>query len=222
MSSRESDIDQLLQARTYGADPFASFVERSRAGGLPEIQVSAVFGRALEIFARLLRAQLVLEVGTLGGYSAAWIACGLQPGGRIISLEIDAHHAEVARENLKSVGYGDVVDVRVGAALETLPTMHADASIAGKVDLAFIDADKQNNPHYLRHAADLARSGALVIVDNVVRSGGVLDADSTDPNIIGTREVLAALGADSRLTATALQTVGQKGHDGFALAFVTK
>ena len=220
MSSSEVDIDQLLQQLTFGEDPFASFVQRSRDAGLPEIQVSVVFGRALELYARLTAAEVVLEVGTLGGYSAAWIARGLLPGGRIISLEIDPHHAEVARENLASVDLGERVEIRVGAALDTLPAMYDDPAIAGQVDLVFIDADKRNNPHYLDHAVALARPGALLIVDNVVRSGGVLDPNSTDPNIVGTREVLRRLGSNPRLIATALQSVGMKGHDGYALAFV--
>ena len=220
MASRESEIDNLLQHSTFGDDPFESFVQHSRDGGLPEIQVSAVFGRALELFARLTAAEVVLEVGTLGGYSAGWIARGLVPGGRIVSLEIDPHHAEVARENLRGAGLGDVVNVIVGPALDTLPALHDDPSVAGRVDLAFIDADKQNNPHYVEHAVQLARPGALIIVDNVVRGGSVLDGDASDPNVRGSREVLQMLGSNSRLTATALQTVGVKGHDGFALAFV--
>jgi predicted O-methyltransferase YrrM len=220
MPSQESDVDHYLQLATFGEDPYGSFIERSRVGGLPEIQVSPVFGRLLEILTRLINARVVLEVGTLGGYSAAWIARGMQPGGRVISLEIDAHHAEVARENLASAGYGDVVDVRVGPALETLPTLRADDAVVGHVDLAFIDADKSNNPNYVTHAVELVRAGGLIIVDNVVRGGSVLGADSSDANVVGSRTVLELLGSHPRLTATGLQTVGIKGYDGFAVALV--
>ena len=221
MSSSEADIDRYLQRATFGDDPFDSFIQRSRDGGLPEIQVSVVFGRALELFARLCSAKVVLEVGTLGGYSAAWITRGLGADGRVTTLEIDAHHAQVARENLESVGLADRVNVIVGAALETLPLLHADPAIAGRVDLAFIDADKANNPFYVDHAVQLARPGALIIVDNVVRKGSVLDDTSADPSTVGTRRVLEVLGSHPRLSATALQTVGLKGHDGFAFAVVT-
>jgi predicted O-methyltransferase YrrM len=217
--TREADIDLFLQSRTFGDDPYGTFVERARAEGLPEIQVSVVFARALELFASLSCAELILEIGTLGGYSAAWMSRGLLDNGRIVTLEIDPHHAQVARDNLASVGLERIVDVRVGAALDVLPGLHDDQSIAGRVDMAFIDADKENNARYLEHAVQLARPGALIIVDNVVRSGGIID-DSDDPRIAGSREVLALLGSHPRLRATALQTVGTKGHDGFALAIV--
>jgi predicted O-methyltransferase YrrM len=219
--TRDADIDQFLQASTFGADPYAAFVERSRGGGLPEIQVSAVFARALELFTQLCHAELILEVGTLGGYSAAWMARAMSPSGRIITLEIDPHHAEVARENLHSVGFSEQVEVRVGAALDLLPALHDDPSILGHVDMAFIDADKENNARYLEHAVALARPGALIIVDNVVRGGGIIDVDDgSDARIAGSREVLKLLGSHPRLSATALQTVGTKGHDGFAMAIV--
>ncbi len=219
--SRESDVDQYLQNATFGEDPFHSFIERSLAAGLPNIQVSVVFARALELFARLRGAEMVLEVGTLGGYSAAWMSRGLTAGGRIVSLEIDAHHADVARDNLRSVSLDSVVDIRVGAALDVLPSLHDDASIAGKVDLAFIDADKENNARYVEHAVHLARPGALIIVDNVVRDGAIID-DTDDPRVVGSREVLALLGSHPRLRSTALQTVGTKGYDGFAIAVVVE
>ena len=220
MTERAPEIDQLLQSLTFGDDPFGTFIERSTSAGLPPIQVSAVFGQFLKLMARLTHADVVLEVGTLGGYSAAWLASGLAQGGRVISFEIDPHHAEVARENLVSVSLDDRVDVRVGAAMDNLPACHDDANVAGRVDVAFIDADKKSNPAYLDSIVPLCRPGAIVIVDNVVRGGAVLDSDSDDPNTTGTRDVLAMLGAHPRLTATALQTVGTKGHDGFAFAFV--
>ena len=193
MCPLETDVDLLLQSSTFGEDPFASFVERSRSAGLPEIQVSTVFGRFLELVTRLTSASLIVEVGTLGGYSAAWMARGFVGEGRIISLEIDAHHADVARENLRSVNLASRVDVRVGAALETFPRLREDAAIAGHVDLSFIDADKVNNPHYVNAAVELSRPGAVIIVDNVVRGGSVLDANSDNPMVVGSRDVLALL-----------------------------
>lgn len=220
MEAQPDVIDAYLQSATFGEDPFAGFIDRSRAAGLPEIQVSVVFGRLLELLVRLTGARTILEIGTLGGYSAAWMARGLASGGRIISCEIDPRHAEVARDNLASVGLDHAVEVLVGPALETLPGLYRDPEINNRVDLSFIDADKSNNPHYVDHAERLSRRGALIIVDNVVRHGSVLDASSTDANVKGTREVLELLGRHPRLTATALQTVGLKGHDGFAIALV--
>jgi predicted O-methyltransferase YrrM len=216
----EIQIDHLLQSATFGDDPYGYFLERSKSEGLPEIAVSVVFARLLEIFVRLTGATTILEVGTLGGYSAAWMARALPEGGRVLSLEIDSHHADVARQNLQQAGLADKVEVLVGPALETLPGFYNDASINNRIDLSFIDADKVNNPHYVDHAARLSRHGALVIVDNVVRQGRILDPKSEDPNISGTLEVLHLLGSHPQLTATAIQTVGLKGHDGFAVALV--
>jgi predicted O-methyltransferase YrrM len=220
VSQLEVDVDNLLQSLTFGDDPFGSFIGRSSAAGLPEIQVSTVFGRYLELLVRITGACLVLEVGTLGGYSAAWMARALEDGGRIISCEIDAHHAETARENLASVGLADRVDVRVAPALETLAALREDPTVAGHVDLAFIDADKENNANYLDLAVELAHQGTVLIVDNVVRDGGILDESSSDPRVVGTRAVLTRLGQHPRLRATAIQTVGAKHHDGFAIAVV--
>jgi predicted O-methyltransferase YrrM len=220
MTQLEIDVDSYLQLATFGEDPFAAFVERSTQAGLPQIQVSTVFGRFLELLTRITGATTVLEVGTLGGYSAAWMASALPAGGRITSLEIDPHHAATARENLASVGLADRVEIHVGPALETLVGLRGDATVAGRVELAFIDADKVNNAHYVNHVVELAKPGAVIIVDNVVRDGSVLDAATDDPTIVGTRAVLELLGSHPRLTATALQTVGMKHHDGFAMAIV--
>lgn len=220
MTETQSDVDRFLQQSTFGDDPYEAFIEGSRAAGLPEIQVSAVFGRALELLVQLTHASLVLEVGTLGGYSAAWMARALPLGGRVITLEIDPHHADVAAENLRSVGLGDRVEIRVGAAVDSLAAMESDPTIAKKVDLAFIDADKANNPRYVGFAVDLVRPGGLIIVDNVVRNGQVLNDASDDPTILGSRGALELLGSFPQLTATALQTVGVKGWDGFAIALV--
>jgi predicted O-methyltransferase YrrM len=213
-------VDLLLQHSTFGDDPYGGFLERSKSEGLPPIAVSPVYGRLLEILVRLVNASLIVEVGTLGGYSAAWMARAMAPAGRLVTLEIDLHHADVARANLDDAKLGANVDIRVGPALTSLDAMMGDTSINGLVDLSFIDADKANNPNYLDRLATLARPGGLIVVDNVVRSGGILDGASADPNIIGSRDVLAALGRHPRLVATAMQTVGIKGHDGFAIAYV--
>jgi predicted O-methyltransferase YrrM len=220
MSELEHDVDLLLQTLTFGEDPYAGFVARASAEGLPEIQVSTVFGRFLQLLVELTNARLVLEVGTLGGYSAAWMARALPDGGRIISCEIDPHHAEVAAANLRGAGLDGRVNIRVGPALETLEQLGGDSGVAGRVDLAFIDADKENNANYLDLAVGLAHSGTLIIVDNVVRAAGILDPFNSDPRIVGTRAVLQRLGEHPQLESTALQTVGIKGHDGFAIARV--
>ncbi len=220
MTELAPDIDHFLQSATFGEDPFADIAERSKKAGLPEIQVSAVFGRWLQLMARILHADVVLEVGTLGGYSAAWLASGIAQGGRVISFEIDPHHADVARENLASISLEDYVDVRVGPALDTIPLLHDDPHVAGRVDLAFIDADKQNNPSYLDLIVPLCRPGAVIVVDNVVRGGSIIDNSRDDVSTVGSRDVLHLLGRHPRLDATAMQTVGTKGHDGFAFAFV--
>jgi predicted O-methyltransferase YrrM len=220
MSTNELDVDHLLQSLTFGEDPYAHFNAKAAANDIPPIQVAPVFGRLLQILTELLDVRVALEIGTLAGYSAAWIAAGLSKAGRLISLELEPRHAQIARENLASVGLDNAVDIRVGSALDTLPGLHDDPAIAGHVDLSFIDADKASNAAYLEHAVELSRPGALIIVDNVVRQGEVLDATSTDPNVVGTRQVLSLLGSHPRLRATALQTVGLKGHDGFAAAIV--
>lgn len=193
-------------------------LEASRAGGLPEIQVAPNQGALLMLLALAIRAERVLEVGTLGGYSTIWLARGLAPGGHVVSLELEPTHARVARDNLARAGLADRVEVRVGSALELLAAM--DARRDGPFDLAFIDADKQNAGFYFDHAVRLCRPGALVIVDNVVRGGAVVDAASADPNVLGIRDCLERMARDRRVRASALQTVGSKGHDGFAIAVV--
>jgi predicted O-methyltransferase YrrM len=193
-------------------------LQSSTAAGLPEIQVSPTQGKLLHILARLGSARTALEIGTLGGYSAIWIARALPPGGRLVTLEFDPKHAEVARANLTRAGVIDRIDLRVGAALETLPQVEADG--LGPFDLVFIDADKENNPRYLEWAVKLSRPGALIVLDNVVRNGSVLDAQSVESSTQGTRRALEMMATDPRLSATALQTVGSKGWDGLALAVV--
>ncbi len=188
----------------------------SAAAGLPDIAVSATQGKLLQLLAQTLGARKILEIGTLGGYSSIWLARGLVPDGRLITLEVDPAHADVARRNLDRAGLGGRVEVRLGPALETLPGLME----AGPFDLIFIDADKQNNADYFKWAVRLARPGSLIIVDNVVRDGKVADADSSEPMVLGTRRLFAALAADQSVEATALQTVGAKGYDGFVIARV--
>jgi predicted O-methyltransferase YrrM len=160
-----------------------------------------------------------LEIGTLGGYSTIWLARALAPGGRLVTLEADPQHAEVARANIARAGLSDAVELRLGRALDTLPRLAAEAR--GPFDLIFIDADKQSIPEYFAWALKLGRRGSLIIVDNVVRGGAVIEADSDDPAIQGVRRFNALVAAEPRVTATAIQTVGCKGYDGFAVALVT-
>jgi predicted O-methyltransferase YrrM len=206
-------VDHLLPADPVLDDALAA----SAAAGLPHIQVSAPQGKLLMLLARMRGARSVLEVGTLGGYSTIWLSRGLAPGGRIVTLEANAKHAEVARGNLAHAGLSGVVDLRLGPALDTLPTLAAEGRA---FDMVFIDADKTNNPSYFTWAVRLATPGALVIVDNVVRHGAVIDASSTDPNVQGTRKLYEQIAAEPRATATAVQTVGNKGYDGFVMALV--
>jgi predicted O-methyltransferase YrrM len=167
---------------------------------------------------RIAGARSILEIGTLGGYSTIWMARGLGAGGRIITLEVDPKHAEVAALNVRRAGFQDVVEVRVGNAVETLPRLAAEGR--GPFDLIFIDADKQNNPVYFEWAMKLSRPGTLIIVDNVVRNGAVIDSDSTDPSVQGVQRFIDSLGRESRASATVIQTVGIKGYDGFAFVLV--
>jgi predicted O-methyltransferase YrrM len=160
-------------------------------------------------------ARAILEIGTLGGYSAIWLARALPPGGRLVTIEVDGESAEVARANLARAGLAETVEVLVGPALETL------AELRGPFDLVFIDADKQSNPDYLAWALRLSRPGTLIVADNVVRGGAVADADSTDPRVQGIRRFCELLASEPRVAATAIQTVGAKGYDGFAIAVVT-
>jgi predicted O-methyltransferase YrrM len=213
-------IDGYIEERLVGHEPaLAAATAASVAAGLPRIAVSAAQGKMLYLLARLTHAKRILEVGTLGGYSAIWLARALPPGGRIVTLEVDGRHAAVARGNLAHAGLGSVVDVRVGAALETLPALEREGG--APFDFAFIDADKENNPAYIEWAIRLGRSGTLIVVDNVVREGSILNAASRDADVRGTRRAYELVGAHPRLAATAIQTVGVKGHDGFLMALVT-
>ena len=184
------------------------------SAGLPPHEVTPLQGRLLELLARLVGARSILELGTLGGYSTIWLARGLADGGRIVTLELSPDYAEIAHANLERAGVAGVVDLRVGPALETLRLLD------GPFDLVFIDADKRSNPEYLDEAVRLSRPGTLIVADNVVRAGAVADPGAGDPSVTGVRRFLELVGKDPRLDATAIQTVGSKGWDGFALALV--
>jgi predicted O-methyltransferase YrrM len=191
------------------------------AAGLPQIQVSGPQGALLHLLARSVGARRILELGTLAGYSTIWLARAVGDDGEVLTLEFDARHADVARSNLERADLADRVDVRVGAALDTLPVLAQEiADGAPPFDFVFIDADKANLPAYFTAAVDLTRAGGLIVVDNVVRDGGVADASSTDPSIQGARGVLELMAQHPGVTATAIQTVGSKGYDGFGIALV--
>jgi predicted O-methyltransferase YrrM len=212
-------VDAYLADRTHATDATLDAVlVANEEAGLPAIDVSPLQGRFLQLVARMCGARAVLEIGTLGGYSTLCMARGLPDDGRVTSLEFEPKHAEVARANLQRAGFADRVDVRIGAALDTLPALESEG--AGPFDLVFIDADKTHNPDYLQWALRLSRPGTVIILDNVVRQGHVLDAGSHSPSVRGTRRALDLIADEPRLTATALQTVGGKGWDGFAMAIV--
>ena len=206
--------DHLIKPEEAQADTLSA----NAAAKLPAIDVSAPQGKLLNLLARSIGARKILEIGTLGGYSTIWLARALSPGGRIITLEYDARHADVARQNISREGLSHLVDIRVGPALDTLPKLEKEG--AGPFDLAFIDADKENNASYFAWALKLARPGAMIIIDNVVRDGAIVDPSNHGPMIEGTRALFAALAAETRVSATAIQTVGAKGWDGFAVAIV--
>ncbi len=194
-------------------------LETSDAAGLPAINVSPNHGKLLHILARLLSARAILEIGTLGGYSTIWLARALPPGGRLITLEADPKHAELARDNIARAGLEQVVDIRVGAALGTLPKIAAEG--LGPFDLIFIDADKVNTAEYFKWALRFSRVGSLIVVDNVVRKGEVANAATTDTAVQGMRRFIEVAAAEPRVEVTAIQTVGSKGYDGFSIALVT-
>jgi len=209
-----NDVDAYLTDLLVGDDPaLAQTLRANAAAGLPAIDVSPPQGKLLHLLARAFGARRVLEVGTLGGYSTIWLARALPVDGELVSLELDPTHAAVARENLAAAGIAAVVRVIDGPAAETLPRL------TGPFDLVFIDADKPPNPTYFTEALRLTRPGGVIILDNVVRGGAVLDPDG-DASVRGTRTALEMMAAEPRVSATAIQTVGGKGHDGFALAVV--
>ena len=213
-------VDEYFHGTLIPPDPgLDAALALSSAEGLPGIAVTPSQGRMLNLLARMSGARRILEVGTLGGYSATWLARALPADGVLISLEVDPHHAEVALANLKAAGVGDRVQVRVGRGVDSLAAL-ADEH-PEPFDLVFIDADKPSNADYLAWALRLSRPGTVIVVDNVVRGGAVVDPQSTDSSVQGVRRLADAIAAEPRLEATAIQTVGDKGYDGFILAVVT-
>lgn len=210
-------VDDYIAWQLLGDDDaLSAAMNNNRTHGLPSIDVSAAHGKMLYLLAKMASARRVLEVGTLGGFSTIWLARALPAGGKIVTLEIDPTHARVARENVDQAGVGERVDIRVGLAKDSLAEITDEAPF----DFIFIDADKASNAHYVREAIRLSRSGTTIIIDNVVRDGQVLDASSKDDMIVGTRKLFDMLQQEERLDATAIQTVGSKGWDGFILALV--
>ena len=212
-------VDSYIAEQLQLSDPVLdAALAANRAAELPAIDVAPNQGKLLHLFARMISARRILEIGTLGGYSSIWLARALPAVGKLISLEFNPKHAEIARANIARAGFSHLVDIRVGAALDTLPKLQTE--ISEPFDLIFIDADKPNNAAYLQWAIKLSRPGTLIIVDNVIRDGAVADAASTDKDVLGARQLFDALGKEPRLSATALQTAGSKGYDGFAMAIV--
>lgn len=213
------DVDRYICDTLVGSDPvLAAALAASDAAGLPSIAVSPNQGKLLHLLARSISARSILEIGTLGGYSSIWLARALPADGGLITLEANEKHAAIARANIAKAGLADRVDVRSGRALETLPLLAAEGK--GPFDLTFIDADKQSNPNYFQWALTLSHRGSLIIIDNVVRDGAVIDAASRDLDVIGVRRLNEIMAAEPRVCATAMQTVGSKGYDGFAIALV--
>jgi len=213
-------VDRYFTEQLRLSDPvLEAALQANSAAKLPAIDVTPAQGCFLQLLSKLVGARKILEIGTLGGYSTIWLARALPPEGRLLSLEFSAAHAEIAKANIQRAGLSGRVEIRVGAALDSLPKI-AQQGLA-PFDFIFIDADKPNNPHYLEWAVKLSRPGTLIVVDNVVRDGAIADASSSDPSIIGTRQMFEWMSRDPRLSATALQTVGAKGYDGFAIAIVT-
>lgn len=199
-------------------DKLDAALKANEQAGLPAIDITTLQGKFLEFLVRVSGARRILEIGTLGGYSTLWLARALPEGGRVVTLELDPHHARVARGNLRNAGVEELVDLRMGPAIDSLAAMVKGG--AEPFDLIFIDADKQGYPQYLEWALKLSRVGTVVVADNVVREGKVIDAKSDDENVQGVRRFMELLAAEPRLSATVLQTVGVKGYDGFALAVV--
>jgi predicted O-methyltransferase YrrM len=213
-------VDQYTTDRLLPRDPaLEAALKASEAAGLPSISVSPSQGKMLMLLAQLAGASRILEIGTLGGYSSIWLARALKPSGRLVTLEANPKHAEVAGANIAHAGFASVVEVRLGDAHAGIEQLVAEGP--APFDLIFIDADKSGIPHYLEWSLKLSHRGTLIIVDNVIRDGALIDAKNEDPNIKGARRLHEMLAAEPRLNATTIQTVGSKGYDGFTLALVT-
>jgi len=216
---RWTEVDRFIIEHMLPADPaLEATLAESEAAGLPAIQVSPTMGKLLQLLAQSIGARKILEIGTLGGYSTIWLARAVAPSGRVVTLELNSAFAEVARSNIARAGLAQQVEVRIGPALETLPLLAVEAS--GPFDLIFIDADKENTADYFRWALKLSRRGSLIVVDNVVREGSLIDEDRRDAHIQGIRDFYALAAVEPRVSMTAIQTVGIKGYDGFAIALV--
>jgi predicted O-methyltransferase YrrM len=214
-----SSVDKYFIDLLVPSDPaLNAALADTDAAGLPQHNVAPNQGKLLQLVAKICGARTVLEIGTLGGYSTIWLARALPAGGRLVTLEANPKHAEVAFANIVRAGLASVVDLRVGKAVDILPRLAAEG--IAPFDLIFIDADKPSNPEYLGWSLKLSRPGTVIIGDNVVRNGAVTDSSSTDPNVQGVRRFLELISSEPRLSATALQTVGSKGYDGFAIAIV--
>lgn len=212
-------VDGYISDLLVGQDPMLeAALEASHAAGLPPINVAPNQGKLLHLLARALGAHNILEVGTLGGYSTIWLARALDEGGRLVTLELESRHADVAQANFDRAGLADRVILRRGPAVDSLAELVSEG--AGPFDLVFIDADKPSNPEYFEWALRLTRPGSVILVDNVIRDGAVIDAGAQDPAVRGTRRLNELMAADPRVSATEVQTVGSKGYDGFALALV--
>jgi predicted O-methyltransferase YrrM len=215
-----TSVDDYITQLFVQSDPILQeTLATSEAAGLPSISVAPNEGKLLMLLAQLCGARNILEIGTLGGYSTIWLARGMVSGGSLITLEANPKHAEVARLNIARAGFTDRVEVRVGSARDTLPQLATEGR--GPFDLIFIDADKEGYPEYLAWALKLARPGTLIIADNVIRDGKILDPADTDPRVQGARRFNQLLAEEPRVKATVIQTVGGKGHDGMAIAIVT-
>ncbi|MGV9690826.1 O-methyltransferase [Streptomyces sp. NPDC003444] len=218
-TSQWTDVDAYFTELLAPADEaLSAALTASTAAGLPEIAVAPNQGKLLHLLARVQGARSILEIGTLGGYSTIWLARALPADGRLVTLEYDPAHADVARSNIARAGLDEVVEVRTGAALDSLPKLEAEG--AGPFDFVFIDADKVNNPRYVEWALKLSRPGTVIVVDNVVRGGKVATDHPDDPAVTGTREMFDLVAREPRLDATAFQTVGTKGYDGLLVARV--
>ncbi|WP_272032601.1 O-methyltransferase [Oceanobacillus kimchii] len=213
-----NNVDEYFEEKLLPEDKILNqILENNQAAGLPQIDVAPLQGKLLYLLTKMKSARQVLEIGTLGGYSSIWFAKGVTQNGKVVTLEANQTHAEIARKNIENAGFKQTVQVLVGNAIDTLPTLE---NAGESFDVIFIDADKQNNPKYLEWALRLANEGALLIADNVVRNGEVIDQKSEDERIQGLREFMNMLENEERIESTAIQTVGSKGYDGFVIGIV--
>jgi predicted O-methyltransferase YrrM len=219
LQQKWTEVDRYITGLFVPPDPaLEAAIQSSDAAGLPPINVTPNLGKLLNILAQAISAPNILEIGTLGGYSTLWLARALSAEGHLVTLEINPKHAEIAAANFARAGLAHAIELRLGPALDTLPKLKAEGYPA--FDLVFIDADRPNHPEYFAWALELSRRGSLIIIDNVIRSGAVVQVDSIDPNVQGVRRLNALLAAEPRVSCTEIQTVGSKGYDGFAIALV--